>query len=250
MRSFAKLGLRAAEGLRMTSVLTLLTLLLPGTAPAQVGYSPQSSPYRDIRRGHTFTLTGGYFFGDGGDFGMGPHDGPIVGVRYDIRTSRSIQFGLGVSYAQLQRIIVNPYVRLADRFSAPVDQSVTLADLGLQFNVTGGKTWRRLAPFLAATGGLAFGSGTPADTSGYDFGTKFYLAPGGGTRIFVNDRVHLRLEARATFWKLDYPSTFQQEPVEEPGTPGNPNAVIPGNNLDEWDTSWWLQAGLGFSFSP
>ena len=232
-------------GRRVTLLVSLSLVVGPVALLAQVGHPPQSSPYRDIRRGHTFTLLGGYFFGDGGDFGMGPHDGPIYGVRYDIRTSRSIQLGLGVSYAQLQRIIVDPFVGLANRFSDPVDQSVTFAEMDLQFNVSGGKSWHRLAPFLSAAGGLAFGSETPADTSGYDFGTKFYLAPGGGTRVFVTDRVHLRLEGRATFWKLDYPTTFQQRPVQEPETP----AVIPGNNLDEWDTSWWVQAGLGYSFS-
>jgi hypothetical protein len=62
--------------------------------------------------------------------------------------------------------------------------------------------------------------------------------------------VHLRTEAKFIFWKLDYPTTFQQEPVEEPGTPGNSNAVIKGGNLDDWATTPWFQAGLGYSFSP
>jgi hypothetical protein len=51
--------------------------------------------------------------------------------------------------------------------------------------------------------------------------------------------------------KLKYPSTFQFEPTEEPGTVDNPNAVIPpGGQLSEWTTSSWLQVGLGYSFSP
>jgi hypothetical protein len=226
-----------------------LTWLFVSNVAAQVGHPPQSSPYRDIRRGHTFTALGGYFTGDGGNFGIGPHDGAIFGVRYDIRTSRTIQMGLGVSYAELQRFIVNPFVRLANRRSGPVDQSVTFAEVDLQFNVTGGKSWRRIAPFVAVGGGFAFAGGTPADTSQYEFGNKFYVAPSVGARLFPSDRLHLRLEARATFWKLRYPTTFQREPVEEPGTPGSPNAVIPGNNLTEWTTNLWLQAGLGYSFS-
>jgi hypothetical protein len=228
----------------------VLAMLVPGIALAQVGHSPQASPYRDIRRGHTFTALGGYFSGGGGDFNIGPHDGAIFGIRYDIRSSRAIQLGVGVSYAQLQRFIVNPFVRLANRRSGPVDQSVTFAEVDLQFNVTGGKSWRRIAPFVAVGGGFAFASGTPADTSRYEFGNKFYVAPSVGARLFLADRLHLRLEARTTFWKLNYPTTFQQEPVEEPGTPEDPNAVIPGDNLSEWTTSSWLQAGLGFSFSP
>jgi hypothetical protein len=38
--------------------------------------------------------------------------------------------------------------------------------------------------------------------------------------------------------------------VEEPGTADNPNAVIPNNGrLDQWATSSWLLAGLGYSFT-
>jgi len=229
-----------------------LVCLAVGTVPlaAQVGHPPSSSPYRDIRRGHTVTGTGGYFSGDGGEFNIGPHDGPVFGLRYDIRTSRTIQLGLGVSRGNLQRVIVNPFVRLENRRTGPVDQSVTFAELNLQMNVTGGKTWHRIAPYVQLTGGLAIAGDTPADTSRFDFGTKLYFAPAAGLRLFLTQRLHLRAEARATFWKLNYPTTFQNEPVEEPGTPGNPNAVITGTSLTEWTTSSWLQAGLGYSISP
>jgi hypothetical protein len=164
---------------------------------------------------------------------------------------RGLRLGLGVAHGSLERFIVNPFVRLANRRTGPVSQSVTFAEIDVQLNVTGGKTWNRLAPFLGAGAGIAFASGTPADTSQYEFGNKFYLVPHAGVRVFLSDRLHLRAEARATFWKLNYPTTFQQEPVEEPGPQENPNAVIPpGENLSEWATSSWLQAGVGYSFSP
>ena len=40
-----------------------LLLALPASAVAQVGYPPKASPFRDIRKGHTFTVMGGYFKG-------------------------------------------------------------------------------------------------------------------------------------------------------------------------------------------
>jgi hypothetical protein len=242
-RSFTSFRTTAA------SFWVVLTLTVFGSAAGQVGHPPQSSPYRDIRKGHTFTATGGYFSGNGGDLGIGPHGGAIIGARYDIRTANAIQVGIGVAHASLDRLIVNPFVRLANRTSGPVSQSVTFAEVNLQFNVTGGKSWNRIAPFAGVGGGLAIATSTPADTSGYEFGRKFYLTPNLGFRFFLSDRLHLRAEARATFWKLKYPTTFQQEPVEEPGTAENPNAVIPGGKLDEWTTSSWLLAGLGYSFS-
>ena len=98
--------------------------------------------------------------------------------------------------------------------------------------------------------GLTFPSCTPQDTSRFEFGHKIYLAPFVGVRMFVTDRLSLRGEARAVFWKLKYPTTFEDEPVLDPGLPPNSNAVITDGNLDEWNTSSWLLVGLGYSFSP
>jgi hypothetical protein len=222
-----------------------LCALTTRSVSAQVGHLPQSSPYRDIRKGHTFTVVGGYFGGEGTSLGIGPHDGAVYGARYDIRTGGTIQFGLGVAHGTLQRFIVDPFVPEPNRKRGPVDQSVTFADISLQFNVTGGKSWHRLAPFIGATLGLAMASETPADTSGFDFGNEFYFAPTIGTRVFLSNRFHIRAEARWTFWKIDFPLTFQREP-----TPENPNPVILGSELSEWDTSSWFQLGVGYSFSP
>ena len=248
-RSFAALRMTVLA-LRMTALGGLALLLSPTVAVAQVGHAPSGSPFRDIRKGHTFTVTGGYFGGSGGQFKIGPHGGEVFGGRYDIRTANTLQIGLAVARGNLDRFIVDPFVRLANRTSGPVRQSVTFAELALQFNLSGGKSWHRIAPFIGAGVGLAFGSATPADTSQYKFGRKLYLAPSAGFRFFITDRLHLRGEARAAFWKLNYPTTFQAEPIEEPGTPENPNAVIVGNNLSEWTASPWLQVGLGYSFSP
>jgi hypothetical protein len=241
-------ALRSVVGLAMGSAVISLLAVRPVTG--QVGHPPGGSPFRDIRKGHTLTALGGYLGGSGGQFNIGPHKGAVYGGRYDIRTGSTVQIGLGIVHGSLDRFIVDPFVRLVNRRAGPVRQSLTLADLGVQFNVTGGKSWNRLAPFIAAGVGLALAGDTPADTSQYDFGRKFYVAPSIGTRFFLSDRLHIRAEARAVFWKLNYPTTFQAEPVEEPGTPENPNAVIPGDNLSEWTASPWLQIGVGYAFSP
>jgi hypothetical protein len=255
---FAALEGRVHEGSRprrsghRTTGWLALTLLL-GASPvfAQVGHPPQSSPYRDIPKGHAVTATFGQFGGSGGRFGIGPHDGKVYGLRYDLRTGSTLQLGLGFARGTLQRLIVNPFVELANRVSGPVDQTVTFAEANLQFNLTGGKSWHRLAPFIGSGVGLTFPSGTPADTSGFELGKKVYLAPFAGVRIFVTDRLSLRGEARVVFYKLKYPSTFQDEPVLEPGNPpDNSNAVITDGNTSEWTTSSWLLVGLSYSFSP
>jgi hypothetical protein len=240
----------SGQTMRRTAARVLALLALATPAAAQVGHPPQSSPYRDIRKGHAFTATFGQFGGSGGEFGIGPHDGQTYGFRYDLRTGSTIQIGLGFQRGDLERLIVDPFVALANRVSGPVKQTVTFTEVNLQFNVTGGKSWHRLAPFLGAGVGLTFPSGTPADTSRFEFGHKLYLAPTAGVRIFITDRLHLRGEARAVFWKLKYPSTFTDEPALEPGTADHSNAVITDGRTSEWTSGSWFQVGLGYSFSP
>ena len=231
--------------LRATAMLAL-GALSPGIATAQVGHDPGRSPYRDIPKGHTVTGLAGLFGGTGGRFGIAPHDGPVFGIRYDIRTASPIQMGLAFARGTLERLIVDPFVEVADRVSGPVDQTVTFAEINLQLNLTGGKTWHRLAPFVGVGGGITFPSGTPADTSGFELGKKIYFAPHAGFRFFLTERLHLRTEARVLFWKLNYPASFTLEPTLDPDSP----PVIDDGRVSEWSTTSWFQAGLGFSFSP
>jgi hypothetical protein len=234
---------------RVTFLATAMFALLalsPGTASAQVGHPPGDSPYHDIPKGHTVTGFAGLFGGTGGRFGIAPHDGPVFGLRYDIRTASAIQMGLVLGRGNLERMIVDPFVVTANRLRGPVDQQVSFVELDLQFNVTGGKTWHRLAPFVGVGGGLTLPSDTPSDTSGFELGNKFYFAPHAGFRFFLTNRLHLRTEARVIFWKINYPASFTRLPPEEPGAP----PVISDGRVGEWSTNSWLQAGLGFSFSP
>jgi hypothetical protein len=227
-----------------------LAALAAAPAHAQVGHRPSDSPYRDIYKGHSVTGLGGYLGGSGGEFAIGPHKGAAFGIRYDVRTAGAIQFGLQLTQANLERLIVDPFVELENRVSGPVDQRVSFVEADLQLNLTGGKTWRALAPFVGLGVGVALASGTEADTSDFKFGNKVYFAPHAGLRVFVTPRLHLRGEARLAFWKLKYPDSFTQEPELEPGTPEAPNAVISDGRTSEWATAPWLQLGLGYSFSP
>jgi Lipid A 3-O-deacylase (PagL) len=214
---------------------------------AQVGHAPQGSPYRDVRRGTSWSLLFGNLSGDGGEIRVGPHNGPSYGARFDFRMSGFIQGGVSAWYMDLERFIVDADDSVATRVTGPVSQSVVLIEAALQFNITGGKTWHNIQPYF--TGGLGYNisSSTNADTSGYEFGNRFSISPGVGFRYFLGDRLHLRIETRRHFWKLKYPSAYAEEPADEPGTEDDPNAVIRGN-LNEWASGWWYFGGLGFSF--
>jgi hypothetical protein len=215
-------------------VAALALSLLPVPAAAQVGHAPSRSPYRDIAQGSSITVTGGYFLGNGGDVGVGPNSGSTFGARFDLRSGKALALGVGVGYGQLERLIVDPF---ADQVTGPVDQSIVFTEALVTLNLTGGKTWHRFAPFVGVAGGLAFSSDVPADTSGYDFGTKFFFAPTAGTRIFFSPRLHLRAEVRANFWRLNYPPSFRQEP----------DPVIITGADSEWDLSPWVLFGFGYT---
>ena len=223
-------------------------MLLATLAQAQVGHSPGRSPYRDVEFGSSITPLMGRLSGDGGQVRVGPHNGNTYGVRFGFRMSGFIEGGLSASYMDLERFIVDADDSVATRVQGPVEQNVVLIEAALQFNITGGKTWHNLQPFVVGGLGYAFSSSTDADTSGFEFGKRFAISPGIGARYFIGRRIQLRLEARRHFWKLKYPASFLDEPDDQPGTEDDPNAVIPDGRDNEWTSGWWLMGGIGFSF--
>lgn len=228
----------------------LLLTLAPAALAAQVsvGHTPAGSPYTDVVRGHTVSLSGGFMTGGEGAIGLGPNGGPVFSLRYDRRLSALVGITAGVGVADLERLVAHPDAPVEEQFTGPVGQTVSLVDLGLHFNITGDKSWRRLAPFVMLTGGFGFAGKPEADTTSYEFGTKFFFQPGIGTRYMFSPRLQLRAEALAVAWKLSYPSSFADEPEEDPGTVEDPNAVLPSRQFEEWVVSPRLQIGLGYTF--
>jgi hypothetical protein len=234
----------------LTGVLPLLVLSVP--LAAQVGHAPDASPYRDIPRSKSITLLVGDVGGNGGSIGVGPRHGQSYGVRFDTRLGAPFQIGLTVARAELERLVVSAADSVANRVDGPVKQSLTMIELGLQLNITGRKSWHRLAPFVGGSAGYADGSGLPAgvrDSSGYKFGGKLYFSAGGGLRVMISNALQLRLEARQLFWKLKYPLSYNSDPAAQPsGDPSHPNSVLPGNKRDEWSGARELRGGLSYSF--
>ena len=184
----------------------------PGPRSPRSGHPPGRSPYHDIPKGHTVTAFAANSAAPGGGSGSRRTTGRSSASATTSAPRTRIQLGLGFARGNLERLIVDPFVAVAERVNGPVDQKVSFVEVNLQLNLTGGKTWHRLAPFVGVGGGLTFPSGTAADTSGFELGKKIYFAPHAGFRFFVTDRLHLRADARVLFWKLNYPTSFTQAP--------------------------------------
>jgi hypothetical protein len=235
----------------LTSTLTLLALAVP--LAAQVGHAPNSSPYRDIPYGRSLSLLVGDVGGDGGSIGVGPHNGQTYGVRFDIRVGAPVQLGLSVARGDLERLVVSASDSVANRVDGPVKQGVTMIELALQINLTGKKSWNRLAPFLGGSAGYMDAGGLPSgvkDSSDYKTGGKIYLAPAIGVRIYLGKSLNLRLEGRQLYWKLKYPIAYNLDPAAQPSGDATThlNSVLPGNKRDEWTGARELRAGLSYSF--
>jgi len=223
-------------------------VLLAATTPlaAQVGYAPEASPYREITAPTSFTATFGRFSKNGGQYGVGANNGFTYGARYAFRANKFIEISLAGTRADLERNVVDPFVPTANRTTGPFRESMIIGEAGLTANLTGGKTWNRLAPFVGIGAGAAFAnrlSSAAVDTSGFRAGTRFVFTPHVGTRVFLSQRLHLRLEAKAVFWKLTYPLSFSSVPPSEPfAVP-----VITNNTFREWTTNAVLQVGIGYA---
>ncbi len=227
----------------------LLSLLAVAPVAAQVGHDPDKSPFRPIEHGMWLEVYGGRLAGNGGPIPVGPRDGPLFGARIDFRGRNTLQLSLGGWYSSAERWIINAQDSVASRIQGPVRQRVGAFEVNVQFNITGSKSWRSIAPYLGLGLGLAMGEGAPAaDTSGYAFGSKVYFSPNIGTRLFVTSRLHLKAEARATLWKIKYPTSYAFEPVKDPGTIDEPHAVNPGGKPSDYALAPKLILGFGWAF--
>jgi hypothetical protein len=221
-------------------------LLAPAPLTAQVGHDPAHSPYRAILARTSLSLMGGYLGGSGGRLGIGPTDGFLAGVRYEMRLTGPTDAALTISRGQFERLVPNPNAPADSQITGPVSQSVIFVDAALQILLTGDKTWNRLAPYLGASLGLGFGSGVAADSTGFRYATKFVTGPLVGLRLYPGGGLTVRVEGRLTFWRLRYPSGFFANPVR---APTDPPLLDPEVEPDtDWTAHPTVLIGLGWAF--
>ncbi len=118
------------------------------TALAQVGHLPENSPYEDMRIKQALVFYGGLMSGGEGNAGVGPTDGPVGGARWELTAGAPSILFLGLSVANLERLLVNPDDPPDTRFFGSANQRIVMLDAGLNFVLTGRKTWLGLAPYL------------------------------------------------------------------------------------------------------
>jgi hypothetical protein len=176
---------------------------------AQVGHTPQESPYVDLIYRHEITTFTGYFDTRRDPAGVAPRGAPLAGVRYALYLTGPASFTARVAYAQSERTVLDPLEPAATRVVLPAARvSLLMADAGLALSLTGFKSWRRLVPELNGGLGVISDFRTNADVGGFSFGTRFALTLGAGVRYVPAGRFQLRLDVTDNLYRIAYPDSY------------------------------------------
>jgi hypothetical protein len=189
--------------------------LLVFLATPRVEAQAIESPYEFIETTHAITGFGGYLATNTGSLDLAPKSAPIFGARYNLHFTGPLSGELGMGFAPTDRTVyIAPGGAPATEIEPLGDISsvIFLMDAGLRFNLTGARTWHRLAPFLVGTIGLVadLTRTDPVEQSVeidqlFEFGPGFAASLGLGSELFLSERFALRAEVRDYLWRLTAP---------------------------------------------
>jgi hypothetical protein len=230
----------------MRKTLGGIALLLLATAPAaeaQVGHTPEQSPFRDLTTKQQLSLVTGYYAGSKGSAGVGPGGGPAVGMRYEVRIGGPAQFTVRVLHAFSERTVVNPFRSGDERVLGTRSWPVGIADVGITINLTGQKSYKNIVPVLHGGIGVATDYGRGGDPAGFGIGTPFAFSFGAGVRYISSGRLQLRVDFSDYLFTLSYPDSYFQE-ADDGGDP------VLGSNRgkSEWRHNAAITVGGSLAF--
>lgn len=233
------------------TLLPALALLALGAGAAQAQTVP--SPFRYIETKSSVEVMGGYLFTDSelalndslaADFG--PRSAPMITARFSRRFGGPISGNVALSFIPSERRVISAAEGQDSVFVRPIDTGETVSapiamlEAGIRFHITGDRTYRGIAPYLTATGGLATeiggaegGEEDLPDDERFDFGPAFAVGAGAGVDWFLTPRFSLRTELSYRIWRLSVPEGFAT----------NRNA-----DIDEWNGNAGVSVGAAFHF--
>jgi len=219
---------------------TAFGLLLTGLAMASpIRSQTITSPYAFVDSRHEATFFAGTTVADRGTLRLGPGGGPLVGARYAFEITGPVAVEVSGSYMNSDREVYDPRSETqAPQLLGAATQHVVLLEGRFRLNLTGARTWYRLAPYLSAGGGVATGASQRFAAEAefgpgqqFTFGPSALLSLAAGTRWMPLDRVGVRLEGGFSIWKVGTPPAFRARaeligPVPEAEWPRWATAVL------------------------
>lgn len=217
----------------------LMAALVPAVAPAQVGHTPEDSPFRDVPESQTLTPFAGWLNAGEDPAGVAPQAAPLIGVRYDVLLGGPASFAVRVAGAFSERTVLDPSKTGDARVVGTESNPLYLADVGIGVQLTGQKSWHRLIPTLH--GGLGVATDfNGADVGRYKFGTTFAISLGAGIR-YVHDRLQLRADFSDYLYQIKYPDTYYVQP------PGGSPVLSRTQSTSLWTHNIALTLGATYS---
>lgn len=215
--------------------------LLLGSAPlvAQIGTTPDKSPFRDIEKRQDVSLIFGMSFGGKDAAGAAPRGGAAVGLRYDLRLGASpLAFTSTLLRQAASRDILQPGLPLTSRIGATVSQPLYMLDAAFTLLLTGGKSWHSLLPTFTAGVGLVTDTKAVSDSSQFKFGTRFAPVVGFGLKYHpMRSRWTVRADLTNRFYSVPYPQTFRDSAPNVP-------RIVGINTNNSWTRNTMLTLGL------
>jgi hypothetical protein len=236
-------GWRMAKG-RAALFAVVLLLMRPSATWAQVGHAPEGSPYRDLRAKQAASVIGGFLRGGRGAAQASPSNGPIFGVRYDRQVGGPVEILLGLSYARLDKYLVDATAPVASRLVGPVRDDLVLMEAGLSLVLTGRKSWRGFVPYVGGMVGVVFETDL-ATFNDFTFGTRAVLTPHAGLKWYPVQALAFKVEARDIIWRVRYPDSWFNAQVV--GIP----PVLPAATQEafQWLHHPTVMISLGYTFT-
>ena len=205
------------------------------------------SPYTYIEYSKEWAVFAGKSDINPGQLGLGPQNATTVGGRWAVASGGTLSFEVSGTLFMATREVRDVSKPVDDRVLGVSDIDVGLLDLRLRLNLTGGRAWHGLQPFIIFGVGVAGPlsvdraleglADMPTDEQ-FAFGTRFAGTVGGGANFHVSNKISLRLEGVMNLWKV-------KTPVEWLTVDVDPNSENP---KDEWVSAKSITLGASWRF--
>lgn len=200
-------------------------LFVASAASAQVGHSPEHSPYRDIQGGQELTLFGGHFNAGADPVGVAPKPGSIIGLLYQIHVGGPANLMIRYGRISSSRLALDPSLGKSNRSLGTHPTLISIYDVGMALNLTGMKSFHSIVPVLNFGAGVASCTCTVAKDP-FTFGTPFAISLGTGLRYMPGGSYQIRVDLNDYLYQLKTPAAYyinsaDNTPVAAQGTARN-----------------------------
>jgi hypothetical protein len=230
-----------SAGAAVRSAIALLALAGATALDAQVGHTPQSSPYRDLEHSHELTGFAGYMSSPKDPAGVAYRGGPMLGARYEYRLGGPAYVVGRVGAIQSERTVIDPSEPVETRIVGDRTSTILFSDIGLALSLTGHKSWHGLVPVVQGGVGI-LADFRNSDVGGFRFGTPFALPFGAGVRWVPGGRLQVRLDFTDYLFRISYPERYYRSTETVPAVLEN---SVPRSR---WTHNGALTIGLSYLF--